>query len=190
MSISGWSLLPIYRLRNRIFSTGALRAPPGKTPQHNTPPPHRTLAWRPCPHICQRCLPRTHHTSFSTASRSPATRRGCAGGSMPRLCASTSMRRERPRSSPPFTVVVLTVLQESSIATFTFTILRPKVANFYRYPERLTLCQDARGREERPWPTPSPTSYEQRTSSGLRAVRAASCERPRPGNPHYLCMHS
>ena len=35
MSISGWSLLPIYRLRNRIFSTGALRAPPGKPPQHN-----------------------------------------------------------------------------------------------------------------------------------------------------------
>ena len=57
MSISGWSLLPIYRLRNRIFSTGALRAPPGKPPQHNTPPPHPRLAPLP-PHL--PALPPAH----------------------------------------------------------------------------------------------------------------------------------
>ena len=39
------------------FSTGALRAPPGKPPQHNTPPPHPRLAPLP-PHL--PALPPAH----------------------------------------------------------------------------------------------------------------------------------
>ena len=47
MSISGWSLLPIYRLKPEFFSTGALRAPgkPLHTRQPKHPPQHPTLAW-------------------------------------------------------------------------------------------------------------------------------------------------
>ena len=139
MSISGWSLLPIYRLRNRNFSTGALRAPPGKPPQHNTPPPHPRLGpGAPAP------------TFASIASRAPITRR----------FPPRRGRRRRPALRHPARSLGLRargLARAWRVATFTILHRFCRILHFYHFT--------AKSGQLLPYPDPMPRRKRKRRAA-------------------------
>jgi hypothetical protein len=107
------------------FSTGALRAPPGKPPQHNTPPPHPRLAPLP-PHL--PALPPAHpsHVVFHPASRSTAASWLLRCG-IPRSLGLRARGLARAWRVATFTILH-TALDSAEFCTF--TILRQKWPTF------------------------------------------------------------
>ena len=117
MSISGWSLLPIYRLKPNFFPPARYR---GQATAHlattRTPAPAPTLAWRPCTPLPASPPARLSRVVFHRIARSMAA--SCAAASR-----AFQPRPPRARSDAESFARLLLPFYAGSARPCTFTIL-------------------------------------------------------------------